>query len=339
MTNVVRAAALTNFDVVAGALGYDVGAGMLRAGLPLRALREPDWRLPAQNVAALLEDAARATGCESIGLRMVRLRKLSNFGAVSLLLAYQATLRDVLVSTIDHLHLLNSSLVLRIEDAAPLVIVHEDLVVHGPARQAIELALGVLYRMCSALMGVHWRPKTVHFIHDAPGDLAVHRQVFTCPVIFNAGFNGVVFRAQDLDVPNPSADLQLVRYAAAMLESMPRYDGTGLSDEVRRVVYAMLPTGRATCEAVARSLGKSLRTLQRELDEEGTSFTAVLAEAKLSLARRYVGNPRYGLGQVAGLLGYSTHGAFTRWFTAQFGQAPLVWRREAARPGRKEREP
>lgn len=336
MAHVVRAAALTNFDVVAAGLGYDVRAGMLRAGLPLRALGDPDWRLPAENVAALLEDAARATGCETIGLRMAQLRKLSNFGAVSLLLAYQATLRDVLVSTIEHLHLLNSSLVLRIEDAAPLVIVHENLVVDGLARQAIELALGVLHRMCAALMGVQWRPRTLHFIHDAPRDLAVHKQVFPCPVVFNAGFNGVVFRAEDLDVPNPSADLQLVRYAAEMLESMPRFGNTGLSDEVSRVVYAMLPTGRATCEAVALSLGKSLRTLQRELDEEGTSFTAVLAQAKLSLARRYVANPNYNLGEVAELLGYSAHGAFTRWFTAQFGQSPLAWRREAAHSGQHE---
>lgn len=334
MTSAVRAAALTNFDLVAGGLGYNVDAGLLGVGLSSRVLREPDWVLPAQKVAVLLEDAARTTGCETIGLRMVQLRKLSNFGAVSLLLAYQATLRDVLVSTIDHLHLLNSSLVLRIEDAAPLVVVHEDIIVHGPARQSIELALGVLYRMCSALMGTHWRPKTMHFVHDAPRDMAVHRQMFSCPVVFNAGFNGLVFRAEDLDVPNPSADPQLVRYAAAMLESMPRLDGARRSNEVRRVVYAMLPTGRATCKSVAHSLGKSLRTLQRELDEEGTSFTEVLSEARQNLARRYVANPHYGLGQVAGLLGYSTHGAFTRWFTMQFGQSPMAWRRASARPGR-----
>ena len=50
-------------------------------------------------------------------------------------------------------------------------------------------------------------------------------------------------------------------------------------------------------------------------------------------ARQYVANARYSLGQVAAMLGYSTHSAFTRWFVGQFGCAPEVWRRQARPPG------
>lgn len=174
----LRAAALRNFREVTAAFGYDVDAALRCVGLSQRVLKNPDLRLPMSKVAWLLEDAAQATGCDTIGLRMVQSRKLSNLGPVSLLLAYQATLRDMLLTTIDHLHLLNDALVLHIEDAGSLVIIHEELIVDPPIRQDIEMALGVLHYMCVELFGSLWRPKSVHFGHDAPRDLATHRAVF-----------------------------------------------------------------------------------------------------------------------------------------------------------------
>jgi AraC-like DNA-binding protein len=70
-----------------------------------------------------------------------------------------------------------------------------------------------------------------------------------------------------------------------------------------------------------------VRTLQRQLDEADTSFTAMLGEVRRELAQRYVANPRYSLVRVSELLGYSTPSSFTRWFITQFGQAPQDWRK------------
>ena len=47
-----------------------------------------------------------------------------------------------------------------------------------------------------------------------------------------------------------------------------------------------------------------------------------------SLARRYLGDPRYPVGQVATLLGFAEASAFSRWFGAQFGCSPRQWRTE-----------
>ena len=326
MKSYVRAASLTNFGEVARELGYNADAALRRAGLSPHVLKEPEMRLPADVAVRLLEEAAQATGCETFGLRMAQSRQLSNFGAVGLLLAHQATLRDILTVTIEHLHLLNTSLVMEVENAGPLVVMREEVMGGEPARQSIELAIGVIHRACAALMGAGWQPISVNFSHAAPSSLAQHRQVFGCPVMFDAEFNGLVCRATDLDVPNPSADPQLARYARGMLESLPTLAGTSTEREVRRAIYLMLPSGRATCEWVANGLNRSMRTLQRELDSEGTSFTALLNQVRADLAPRYMANPRYNLTHVAELLGYSTHSAFTRWFAQQFGVSPQAWR-------------
>lgn len=327
MESYTRAASLTNFGAVAQELGYDADAALRRVGLSAHVLKDPDLRLPAKLAVRLLEEAAQATGCLTFGLRMAQSRQLSNFGAVGLLLAHQASLRDILTTTIEHLHFLNTSLALLVEDAGPLVILREEVMTGEPARQSIELAIGVIHRLCVSLMGAGWRPISVNFSHAAPPSVSLHRQMFACPVVFDADFHGIVCRATDLDVPNPSADPQLARYARGMLKNLPALAGGSTEREVRRAIYLMLPGGRATCDWVAHGLGRSLRSLQRELDAEGTSFTALLAEVRRDLALRYMENRRFSLSHVAELLGYSTHSAFTRWFAQQYGVSPQAWRR------------
>lgn len=326
MVTLVRAAALTHFAEVMRELGGDPDKALRQAGLRLAQIREQDQLIDASVVSRLLEDAARTTRCESFGLRMAQFRQLSNFGVLSLLLLHQPTLRHVLTTLIEHVHQLNESLVIHMEDAGDVVILREDFVTPLLMRQPIELAIGVLFRMCEALLRERWRPQSVCFSHSAPGDASMHRRLFRCRVEFDAEFNGIVCRAADLDEPNPLADPVLVRYARTMVDTTLTGREATIGQQVRKAIYLMLPSGNATCASVAQGLGRSVRTLQRELDGEGLNFTDLLNQVRSDLARRYVGNPRYSVGEIAAMLGYGSHSAFTRWFTARFGCAPETWR-------------
>lgn len=329
MTAWVRAAALTNFADVARELGHDPEAALRHAGLRVQLLHQPDQQVEADRVARLFEDTARQTGCETFGLRIAARRQLSNFGVVSLLLMHQPTLRQALLTLIQHLPLLNERLAIQVEEVGKLVILREELAVPLDARQSIELAIGVLYRMCAVMLGEQWQPASVSFSHPAPSSPLFHRRFFKCRVEFDGDFNGLVCRAADLDVPNPDADPVLVDYARKLIAELPGNRPRAIDQEVRKAIYLMLPTGRATCKAVAQSLGTSMRTLQRELDGHALTFKQLLDEVRQELARRYLVNKRYSLGEVAAMLGYSTHSAFTRWFGEQFGCSPQAWRGRA----------
>lgn len=330
MVTLVRAAVLTNFFEVARDLGLNPQGVLRKVGLSRALLQDPDQRIPSRAAVALLEEAALAAHCPNFGLRMAESRQLSNFGAVSLLISHQPTLRAALRATIEYRHLLNETLSMQIEDAGPMVIVREEVVADMPSRQATELAIGVLFRLCAALLGPRWRPHSVCFTHEAPPDLSLHRRLFACRLEFGAEFNGIVCAAADLDAPNPSADPAMARYAQRFLETLPRVNEYSTVLEVRKAIYLLLPMGRATIESVAQGLGLSVRTLQRQLEEGEASFSGLINEVRRDLVQRYMDNRRYSIGRIAELLGYSTHSAFTRWFTAQFGSAPAVWR--ARRP-------
>lgn len=328
MATLIRTAALANYLEVAQHLGLNPQPLLREFGLSTKLLASPDHLIPIQAAVSLLEASAAQSQCVSFGLRMAELRQLSNFGEVSLLLSHQRTLRDALQTMIEYRHLLNQSLAMFIEDMGSMVIIREEIVIDPPIqnRQATELAVGILFRFCRALLGTHWNPRSVNFSHPEPTDLQLHKRIFRCPVNFDSEFNGIVCAASDLDLPNPKADPEMARYARRFVESLPGTNEPSLVLEVRKAIYLLLPMERATIEQIAQSQGMNVRTLQRHLDAAGESFSSLINGVRRDLVLRYMDNPRYSIGRVAAMLGYSVHSSFTRWFLSQFGMAPAAWR-------------
>jgi AraC-like DNA-binding protein len=272
--------------------------------------------------------SARVSGCETFGLRMAELRQLSDFGEVSLLLSHQRTLGDALQVIVQYSHLLNESLAIFIERSDKTVIIREevvtDMAIHS--RQSIELAIGVMHRFCAALLGAHWHPISVNFTHEAPADLAVHRRIFGCKLVFGSEFNGIVCHAADLDKANPRANPAMARYAQHYLDLLQAEGEHALVFDVRKTIYLLLPMGRATIAQIAQALGMNVRTLQRRLEECGTTFSELIDSVRFDLVIRYLDNPDLSLRHIADMLGYSMPSSFTRWFIAHFGKPPAAWR-------------
>ena len=171
--------------------------------------------------------------------------------------------------------------------------------------------------MCGALLGAAWHPHSVNFTHDAPPDLRLHHRVFGRKLVFGSSFNGIVCRANDLDLPNPIADPAMARHAQRLLEGLPGANEVSIVLEVRKAIYLMLPIGRATIEQVAQGLGLNVRTLQRQLEGSGKVFSEMVSGVRHDLVVHYMDDPSYSLGRIAELLGYSAYGSFVRWFVAQ----------------------
>lgn len=328
MTALVRAASLTNYLEVSRHLGLNPHTLLAQAGLSAALLEDPNQRLAVANVINLLEESARVSACESFGLRMAELRQLSDFGEISLLLSHQRTLREALQVIVQYRHLLNDALAIHIEEAGSTVIIREEVVSDLPhrGRQATELAIGVMLRLCAALLGAHWHPISANFTHTAPADLSIHRRIFGCKLVFGSEFNGIVCPAADLNKANPLANEAMARLAQRYLDSLQAGGKLSLELEMRKTIYLLLPMGRATIEQVAQTQGMNVRTLQRRLEECGVTFSDLINGVRRDLVIRYLENPDYSLGRIADMLGYSMPSSFTRWFIAQFGMPPASWR-------------
>jgi AraC-like DNA-binding protein len=334
MPTLVRAAVLTNYLEVAQHLGLNTHAELVKVGLSEALLKDPEQSLPVQSAVQLLENSAASSGCQTFGLRMAESRQFSDLGAVALLLTHQPSLRNALQMTVQYRHLLNRALAIFIEEAGDLVIIREEVVTDTPmpCRQATELAIGVMARLCASLLGPHWRPVSVNFTHDAPDDLRLHRRLFGCEIKFGAEFNGIACPASAFDAPNPNADPAMARYAQRFVDSLQDLSEPSIVHEVRKAIYLLLPMGRATIEQVAQALGMNVRTLQRRLEESGFNFSDLINEVRRDLVQRYMNNPSYSLARIGDLLGYSLPSSFTRWFATQFDATPAAWRTIHGKP-------
>jgi len=329
MAAMVRAAALSNFVEVSRQFSIDPVKLIRKAKLDPVVLTNPDIRIPALSVAIMLEAAAEQSGCVTFGLRMAESRRLSDFGALSLLLSHEPTLRQTLATLERYRHLLNESLAIYVEEGEDTVIIREELITERGVvtlRQATELAVGTMFRLYRAVLGGRWHPDSVEFVHAAPPDLTVHRRIFNTSLRFGSEFNGIVCARADLDRSNPAADTTMAQYAQQFVDSLNTGPNATKAMEVKKAIYLLLPTGRASIEQIADSLGLNVRTLQRQLDNEQAVFSSLLNDVRRDLVMRYLASPGYSLTLIAEMLGYSQLSSFTRWFTAQFQMAPTAWR-------------
>jgi AraC-like DNA-binding protein len=323
----VRGAALTGYADVARSVGLDPFAQLRTAGLPARVLTDPDLKIPVERVQTLLESSAIAAGIDDFGLRMALSRRLSNLGLIALAAREEPTVRDALRCLQRTLHLHNEAIHIDIEEASGIAILREQILtrVRGPMRQAIELAVAVLYGVVRELLGGNWSPMAVCFTHAPPRDMALYRKAFACSVQFNSVLDGLTCRRGDLDRAMPAADPASSRimqqYLAAADVHHPSH-----AERTKHLILGLLPSGRCSADAIARYLGIDRRTLHRRLRDEGTHYSALLADARADAAQRHLANPHQNLADLALMLGFSDRSAFSRWFCARFGEPPRRWR-------------
>ena len=98
------------------------------------------------------------------------------------------------------------------------------------------------------------------------------------------------------------------------------------AERVRLAIQQKLTGRRPTIDDIADALHISSRTLQRRLQDEGSSFQRVLEGARHQLARHYLNNSTLELNEAAYLLGYEDGNSFVRAFRGWEGVPPARWR-------------
>ena len=153
---------------------------------------------------------------------------------------------------------------------------------------------------------------------------------FGCPVVCGAARNAIVFRAADAQRPFVTRNAELLAMLAPQFEEELKQENgeENFVERVRIAIQQKLTGRRPNIEDIADALHISSRTLQRRLQDEGSSFQRVLEEARHQLARHYLNNSVLELNEAAYLLGYKDANSFVRAFRTWEGVPPARWREE-----------
>jgi AraC-like DNA-binding protein len=315
--------------------GVDAERLLAGAGIDAAMLADPDALLTFRAWAGLFEAAAAETGDQAFGIGYAEQLPWKDLGVLAYVVFHSPTVGAAFANGVRYFAVQQTAGRPAIEiegDAAHLSYAIDDptITAHG---QHSEGALLLFVRIGRDGARADFAPREVRLRHRAPERDAQHRiaKAFGCPVTWSQPRDEVVVAAADFRLPMRDADPGLLpillRHADECLAKMPSADD--FVGNVRRLVVANLSSGDVTIEDIAARVGLSARSLQRRLQDSGSSFKDVVDEARLALARRYLEDPKLTLTEAAFLLGYSELSAFSRAFRRWTGTTAVAYRNRA----------
>jgi AraC-like DNA-binding protein len=297
-----------------------------RAGITLDQIRNPTLRIKAEDQIKFLNLASRALKDEFLGLDLAQHVELRQLGLIYYIASSSENLKDAFERAARYTALANEGVVQEFitGEHHGMSIRYEGVSRHLDRHQ-IEFWMAAIVRVCRKLSGRRIVPRSVRFVHVRKGSYARFHGLFGDDVKFGARSDEVTFTPNLEQIPiigaDPFLNQLLIEYCDEALANRPGRISS-FQSSVENAIVPLLPHGQAGVSEIASRLGVSTRTLTRRLSFEGLSFSKLLEDLKIHLAKRYLADKELSISQVAWLLGYQESGAFSRAFKRWTGKSP-----------------
>lgn len=309
-------------------VGVSATAVLRRAGLPLSYSKEPRVLLKTEELFALWRAIGEVATDPAIGLRLGTESKVERFHPIGLAALSAGTFGDGVEQMARYKQLTCPEEIIQRKKGQEWSIQFRwQLADEVEPPVLIECVFAWVLSIARVGTGTRLSPLRVEFIQPRAHVKTIERHL-GCQVVCGASRNMMVFRAGDAELPFVTRNLELLGLLAPQFEQELREESEDerFLDRVRIAIQEKLTGRRPTIEDIADALHISSRTLQRRLQDEGSSFQKVLEEARRHLARHYLNNSVLELNEAAYLLGYNDPNSFVRAFRTWEGVPPARWR-------------
>ncbi|WP_412746706.1 AraC family transcriptional regulator [Krasilnikovia sp. MM14-A1004] len=331
MGSMVRAAGLRGLPHLVDALGGDGAALLARFRVPAAALDSDDAVIGAATADRILETAAAELGCPDLGLRLAEQQDMTVLGPLAVAIENSPTFGAALDCATRYLFVHSPALaVSRVPDPAgqPGVIGLRYAGTDEPLPpQALDLGVGLFHRIIVLLHGGPYGLRSVHLPHPPLAPVTRYTAFFGADVRFGKPAAVLRVPAHLTATPVPGGD-QVLRDIALdyLTHHYPTPDQT-VSARVQHLLAQSLGTAPVDIAAIARQLQTHPRTLQRRLAAEGTTFAALLDDARRAAAYQLIARSDLPLSQVTVMVSLTEQSALTRAARRWFGVTPRELRR------------
>jgi AraC-like DNA-binding protein len=301
--------------------GVDVDGLLAEVGVVPPSLDEFDRRIPETARCRAWVLAADRARDPSFGLHVAEHARVGAFDVLDYSLYFSCTLGDAFARLIRFHRVLCDAWDFQLmENAGTVRLVRIE---RTPPHEA-EAALALWLLRARELTRHDIVPREVSFEHAALSDTLAHAKLFRAPVRFGRPVSELVFTPKTLSLPIPTGNSGLnrvlERYMSELLARLPKSES--FVERVRAAIAKDLLGGRPTLRATARELHASPRTLQRRLNQQGTSYVQAVDSVRRDLAERRVGEGRMSITEIAFLLGFADVSGFRRVYKRWTGLTP-----------------
>jgi AraC-like DNA-binding protein len=309
----------------------DVGDCLQDTGIERRALTDPAAEITAAQELRLIENLLAAVDDpEGLGLQAGARYHLTTYGIYSYALLASKTVRDanaIAMQFVDLTYAFTRISAVELPDG--LTTSFDDPLVSMPEavrRFVVERDVAAALMIWREGIDPSVTPLRATLRLPAPRNPPGFEEVFGLMPEFDAERSQLTWHLDLLDLPLPQAsELEANRCVAQCAELLDRrHARRGVSGRVRDELLRSL--GRPpTQEKIARVLHVSVRTLRRQLADEGTSFRLLVEHTRRGLAEELLGTGRLTVEQVADRVGYAEASSFVHAFSRWHGVAPRRW--------------
>lgn len=195
-----------------------------------------------------------------------------------------------------------------------------------------EFVLGALVLRMRAAIGGSLRLEGVHFRHEGKAG-PLYQSLFAAPVSFGQPLDSVLFDRDTLSAPFRTADpvtAAALDATVARMGAIATVPEDSLPERARAALIAHVSDPSYDVTRLAKHLGMSARTLQRKLQEAGSSHRAIVDAARKEVAIDLIVRPDLSPEHVASTVGFAGARAFYRAFSRWTGMTPAEYRARAA---------
>jgi AraC-like DNA-binding protein len=313
-------------------LGLDQATTLAAAGIRAEDLADNGRRLPSEAHERLLGHLIRESGDALFGLHSARYVQPGSWSVLGYITMNCATLGEAMGRIAPYEKLVGDMGVSRIEAEADGVRMiwscrHQDPAIR---RHMVENVLASWLLYARWIADMQRSPREVWFEHAQPEGTALddYEAVFGCPVRFEQPCSALLVPLDYLALPLRQADANLLRtleeHALALMAGLDNDEP--LPQRVKNALRLLMKDGLPRKERVAEKFHMTVRTLQRHLQQAGTSYQQILDELRRELAEHYLLRSDLPIQDIACYLGFTESRSFHRSFKAWTGQTPGEYR-------------
>ena len=293
---------------------------------------DPSGRVPVSLMQHAWKLAVEYSGDECIGLALAEVVQPAALHGLGLAMVSSDSLHNSIERIVTYQRFLNTALKinLTLEDNYYRINFSTERFHSAPEPASIDGALAVFVEMCRITAGSTVHPVHVYLRREPP-ELCVDRyqNYFGCAVTFSSDRNELLFDLETIDRTLPTSNRELARINdQVVIDYLKRFDTNALSTRLRALIIDELPGGISNEVSIAHRLNMSLRSLQRQLKSEKTSYRQILNRIRLELAQEYLINNERQIIEIGYMLGFSEPSNFSRAFKRWTGQSPQQFRAE-----------
>jgi AraC-like DNA-binding protein len=297
--------------------------------LDIEAIEDQDCFIPHITMTTFVDAVAKLAGEEDFGLMLAPHLTIANYGCWGEYVLAAPTLGAAIERATDTLgfHSKGDELSIAVVNGrARLSYVSAAKGKRGYQHVACGAA-GVIVSLCRSFLPAHWRPRCVELDIPKPHRASIFEDAFECPVLFDAAEVAVFLDTSCLreeSLRHGARSLITIEDLARARVECRKLNG--LQDIIGQQIWSQVLAGRISIESAARSLATSVRTLQRELNREGTDFRTVANAMRTRRAVELLQRTDASITSISMALGYSAPAHFARAFRNAAGMSPQEFR-------------